>query len=51
LRAALRNSDKDDAFHTALDAALAQKPEGHLFEEALKEALPATSRHMNVTGG
>ena len=51
LRSALRSSDNDDAFHTALDAALAQKPEGHLFEEIHKGELPATSRHMNVTGG
>lgn len=51
LRAALRASNNDDAFHCALDAALAQKPEGHLFEEAQKGDLPATSRHMSVTGG
>lgn len=51
LRQALRSSDNDDAFHKALDAALAQKPEGHLFEDAHNQELPATSRHMNVTGG
>lgn len=51
LRQALRSSDNDSALHTAIDAALAQKPEGHLFDEAHKDELPATSRHMNVTGG
>lgn len=51
LRAALRERDDDVPFHQALNKALAKKPEGHLFNEAYDDEKPATSRHMNVTGG
>ncbi|MDE2412310.1 MAG: GTP 3',8-cyclase MoaA [Sphingomonadales bacterium] len=51
LRAALRSTDADTALETALNRAMAIKPERHHFAIDGKGEAPALARHMSVTGG
>ncbi|MBS0474801.1 MAG: GTP 3',8-cyclase MoaA [Proteobacteria bacterium] len=51
LRAALRSTDADTALETALNRAMAIKPERHHFAIGGKGEAPALARHMSVTGG
>ena len=41
----------DDALDAAIDEAIARKPKGHDFIIDRRNARPALSRHMSVTGG
>ena len=51
LRAALRNANSDMALADALDHAMRAKPQRHSFQIERRNAAPAVSRHMSVTGG
>jgi GTP 3',8-cyclase len=51
LRAALRSPEPDQALATALDRAMAIKPERHHFAISAPGEAPALARHMSVTGG
>jgi cyclic pyranopterin phosphate synthase len=51
LRAPVRASGNDTALRNAIDEAIARKPKGHDFIIDRRSALPALTRHMNVTGG
>jgi len=51
LRAVLRASDDDAVLSAAIDRAIGLKPKGHDFVIDRRSQAPATSRHMNVTGG
>ncbi len=51
LRAALRGPAPEAALATALDRAMATKPERHGFQIKTPGAAPAVARHMSVTGG
>ena len=51
LRAPLRASDRDDALHAAIDAAIARKPKGHDFVADRVAAKARVARTMSVTGG
>ncbi|CAA7614904.1 Cyclic pyranopterin monophosphate synthase [Candidatus Terasakiella magnetica] len=50
LRAPLRASEGDGLLDTAIDEAISRKPKGHDFIID-RNAHPAVSRHMSVTGG
>ncbi|WP_367714559.1 GTP 3',8-cyclase MoaA [Nitratireductor sp. GISD-1A_MAKvit] len=51
LRAALRESEGNDALSNAIDNAIARKPKGHDFVIDRRTNRPSVSRHMSVTGG
>src|SRR3954447_17338572 len=51
LRAPVRASDEDAGLRQAIGEAIARKPKGHDFIIDRRNALPALSRHMSVTGG
>ncbi len=51
LRAPVRASGDDTALRQAIGEAIARKPKGHDFIIDRRNALPALSRHMSVTGG
>ncbi len=51
LRSALRASDTDEAFDSALAEAISRKPKGHDFIIDRNLPRPAVLRHMSVTGG
>lgn len=51
LRAAMRGEEAQAALNAALDRAMLKKPERHAFDISERDAAPAVSRHMSVTGG
>jgi cyclic pyranopterin phosphate synthase len=51
LRAPMRESKDDALLNKAIDEAMWRKPKGHDFVIERREARPAVSRHMSVTGG
>ncbi|KPL51653.1 cyclic pyranopterin phosphate synthase MoaA [Prosthecomicrobium hirschii] len=51
LRLPLRQSESDAPLHAAIDEAIGRKPKGHDFIIDRRQAKPAVSRHMSVTGG
>ncbi len=51
LRAPLRTSESDAGLSDAINRAIARKPKGHDFIIDRRNAEPALSRHMSVTGG
>ncbi len=51
LRAPLRASESNDLLYTAIDEAIARKPQGHDFVIDRRHQRPALARHMSVTGG
>jgi cyclic pyranopterin phosphate synthase len=51
LRAPLRASESNDLLYTAIDEAIARKPQGHDFVIDRHHQRPALARHMSVTGG
>jgi GTP 3',8-cyclase len=51
LRTPLRASASDAPLHTAIDAAMRQKPRGHDFVIDRRTAAPALARPMSLTGG
>jgi GTP 3',8-cyclase len=51
LRAPLRASAEDTLLDTAINAAIARKPQGHDFIIDRRHRGPAVTRHMSVTGG
>jgi len=50
-RALLRAGADDAALEAAIAAAIARKPKGHDFVIDRRQAAPAVTRHMSVTGG
>jgi cyclic pyranopterin phosphate synthase len=50
LRSVLRASEGDEPLHRAIEEAIARKPKGHDFVIG-RNAAPAVSRHMSLTGG
>lgn len=51
LRGALRGETPSAALDAALDRAMLRKPERHSFDISKRNAAPALTRHMSVTGG
>jgi cyclic pyranopterin phosphate synthase len=51
LRAPVRASDDDGPLRQAIAEAIARKPKGHDFIIDRRNARPAVSRHMSMTGG
>jgi cyclic pyranopterin phosphate synthase len=51
LRGPLRQSEDNLLLDTAIDEAIARKPEGHDFIIDRRHQQPSVSRHMSVTGG
>jgi len=51
LRGPLRMSESNATLNDAIDRAIGNKPKGHDFVIDRRNAAPAVSRHMSVTGG
>jgi GTP 3',8-cyclase len=51
LRAPVRASSDDALLHEAIAEAISRKPKGHDFVIDRRNARPALSRHMSMTGG